>query len=95
MFDGFLYRQRLNWHTVPLYLKSILYNRIMNQFLYTIETPAKTIGGDVYTNDLETAENGCIEWASDYGYSCVRNNVTGEIVFDYGDIFEMVEQGIV
>jgi len=82
---------------VPIQTKINLnpfFNTIMNQFLYTIETP-NAFDGDVYTNDLETAENGCIEWASDYGYSCVRNNVTGEIVFDYGDIFEMVEQGIV
>tara|TARA_A200000159_G_scaffold153840_1_gene166168 strand:- start:754 stop:954 length:201 start_codon:yes stop_codon:yes gene_type:complete len=66
----------------------------MTQFLYTIETP-NSFTGDVYTSDLETAENSCIDWGQDYGYSCVRNNVTGEIVFDYGDIFDMVAQGIV
>jgi len=67
---------------------------IMNQFLYTIETP-NGLDGDVYTSDLEKAENSCIEWGEEYGYSCVRENSTGEIIFDYGDIFDMVEQGIV
>ena len=64
-------------------------------FQFTIETPNDFIGGDVYTSDLEKAEEFCVEMGEEHGYSCVRSNVTGEIVFDYGDIMEMVAQGIV
>ena len=66
----------------------------MTQFQYTCETPNKFVGDDVYSNDLETIENYCIDMAEEYGYSCVRD-IDGNIVFDYGDIMEMVEQGIV
>ena len=31
----------------------------------------------------------------DYTYSAVRDNVTGEIVFDHGDVFRLIEQGII
>ena len=67
---------------------------IMTQFKYTCETPNKFVGGDVHSNDLATIENYCIDMGEEHGYSCVRD-IDGEIVFDYGDIMDMVEQGIV
>jgi len=66
----------------------------MTQFQYTCETPNKFVGGDVHSNDLETIENYCIDMGEEHGYSCVRD-IDGNIVFDYGDIMDMVEQGIV
>ena len=67
----------------------------MYNFKYTCETPNKFVGGAVYSNDLETIKNYCIDMAIDYTYSAVRDNVTGEIVFDHGDVFRLIEQGIV
>ena len=68
----------------------------MNQFLYTCETPNKFVGGDVHSNDLETIENYALECGIDYGYSIVRNNVTGEIVFEHGDqLMQQIEDGII
>tara|TARA_B100000424_G_C22667280_1_gene366555 strand:- start:128 stop:334 length:207 start_codon:yes stop_codon:yes gene_type:complete len=68
----------------------------MNQFLYTCETPNKFVGGDVYSNDLESIENYALECGEEYGYSIVRNNVTGEIVFEYGDqLMQLIEDGII
>ena len=67
----------------------------MTQFKYTCETPNKFVGGDVHSNDLATIKGYCIDMAIEHTYSAVRDNVTGEIVFDYGDIMSMVEQGIV
>ena len=55
-------------------------------FQYTIETPNDPVGGDVYTSDLEKAEEFCTEMGEEHGYSCVRSNITEEIVFDYGNI---------
>ena len=66
----------------------------MPKFQYTCETPNKFVGGDVYSNDLETIENYWIDMGEEHGYSCVRD-IDGNIVFDYGDIMDMVEQGIV
>ena len=68
----------------------------MFDFLYTCETPNKFVGGDVHSNDLEPIENYALECGEEYGYSIVRNNVTGEIVFEYGDqMMELIEQGII
>tara|TARA_Y100001937_G_scaffold88155_1_gene119222 strand:+ start:66 stop:269 length:204 start_codon:yes stop_codon:yes gene_type:complete len=67
----------------------------MTQFKYTCETPEKFVGGDVFSNDLETITDYCIECAEDHGYSLVRDNVTGEIVFDHGDVMDIIERGIV
>lgn len=75
-------------------IKEINQSIIMTQFKYTCETPNKFVGGDVHSNDLATIENYCIDMGEEHGYSCVRD-IDGEIVFDYGDIMDMVEQGIV
>ena len=65
-------------------------------FLFTCETPNKFVGGDVYSSDLSTIEDYCIAMGEDHGYSIVRNNVTGEIVFEFGDqLLEQIEQGII
>ena len=67
----------------------------MYNFKYTCETPNKFVGGDVHSNDLATIKGYCIDMAIDYTYSAVRDNVTGEIVFDHVDVFRLIEQGIV
>lgn len=67
----------------------------MNEFLYTIETPANFEDGDVFTSDLDKATDYCYDLSEEFGYSCVRSNITGEIVLDYGDIMELVAAGIV
>ena len=67
----------------------------MTQFKYTCETPNKFVGGDVYSNDLETIKNYCIDMATEHVYSAVRDNVSGEIVFDMGDICFLIDEGIV
>ena len=67
----------------------------MSEFLYTIETPTKFIGGDVYTSDLDKANDLCFDLHLEHGYSCVRCNISGEIVAEYGDVFPLVEEGIV
>jgi len=68
----------------------------MTQFKYTCETPNKFVGGDVHSNDFETIQKYALECGEDYGYSIVRDNVTGEIVFEYGDqLMELIEQGII
>ena len=54
----------------------------MTQFKYTCETPNKFVGGDVHSNDLATIKGYCIDMAIEHTYSAVRDNVTGEIVFD-------------
>ena len=54
----------------------------MYNFKYTCETPKKFIGGDVHSNDLETIKNYCMDMATEHDYSCIRDNVSGEIVFD-------------
>ena len=68
----------------------------MTQFKYTCETPNKFVGGDVHSNDYETIEDYAIECGQEYGYSIVRDNVNGEIIFEFGDsLFEQIEQGII
>ena len=68
----------------------------MTQFKYTCETPNKFVGGDVYSSDLSTIEDYCIAMGEDHGYSIVRNNVTGEIVFEHGDqLMQQIEDGII
>ena len=68
----------------------------MTQFKYTCETPNKFVGGDVHSNDYGTIEDYAIECGQEYGYSIVRDNVTGEIIFEMGDsLFEQIEQGII
>ena len=68
----------------------------MYNFKYTCETPNKFVGGDVHSNDYETIEDYAIECGQCYGYSIVRDNVTGEIVFEFGDqLLEQIEQGII
>ena len=65
-------------------------------FLFTCETPNKYVGGDVYSSDLNTIEDYCIEMGIEHGYSIVRNNVTGEIVFEHGDqMMQQIEDGII
>ena len=67
----------------------------MYNFKYTCETPNKFIGGDVHSNDLETITNYGMDMATEHTYSCVRDNVSGEIVFDDGDVFDLIVEGIV
>ena len=68
----------------------------MTQFLYTCETPNDFVGGDVHSNDLETIENYCLDMGEEHGYSIVRNNVTGEIVYEHGDeLMQHIEDGVV
>ena len=67
----------------------------MTDFLYTIETPANFNDGDVYTSDLDKATDYCYDLSEEFGYSCVRCNITGNIVLDYGDIMPLVAEGIV
>ena len=64
--------------------------------LFTCETSNKFVGGDVYSSDLSTIEDYCIAMGEDHGYSIVRNNVTGEIVFEHGDqLMQQIEEGII
>tara|TARA_B100001287_G_scaffold13317_1_gene10023 strand:+ start:824 stop:1033 length:210 start_codon:yes stop_codon:yes gene_type:complete len=69
----------------------------MTNFLYTIETPDayNGEGSEVYTNDLQKAMDFALEMSQEWTYSCVRNNDTGEIEEDFGDIIDLVERGIV
>ena len=66
----------------------------MPQFKYTIETP-KLFKSEVFTDDLQRAEDLCFDFGLDYEYSCVRDNATGEIVYEMGNIKGLVEEGIV
>ena len=49
----------------------------------------------VFTDDLQRAEDLCFDFGLDYEYSCVRDNATGEIVYEMGNIMGLVEEGIV
>ena len=50
----------------------------------------------MYSSDLSTIEDYCIAMGEDHGYSIVRNNVTGEIVFEHGDqLMQQIEDGII
>ena len=44
----------------------------MPQFKYTIETP-KLFKSEVFTDDLQKAEDLCFDMGLDYEYSCVRD----------------------
>ena len=63
-------------------------------FKYTVETP-KLFKSEVYTDDLEKAKDLSFEFGCDYVYSCVRDNKTGEIIDETGNIMGLVEEGIV
>ena len=63
----------------------------MNEFLYTIETPSNFEDGSIEINDLDKANDLAFDLHLEHGYSCVRCNITGEIVADYGDIMPLIE----
>ena len=67
----------------------------MNEFLYTIETPSNFEDGSIEINDLDKANDLAFDLHLEHGYSCVRCNITGEIVADYGDIMPLIDEGIV
>ena len=67
----------------------------MTEFLYTIETPSNFEDGSIEINDLDKANDLAFDLHLEHGYSCVRCNITGEIVADYGNIMPLVEEGIV
>ena len=67
----------------------------MTEFLYTIETPSNFEDGSIEINDLDKANDLCFDLSLEHGYSCVRCNITGEIVADYGDVMPLIEEGIV
>ena len=67
----------------------------MTEFLYTIETPSNFEDGSIEINDLDKANDLAFDLHLEYDYSCVRCNITGEIVADYGNIMPLVEEGIV
>ena len=45
--------------------------------------------------DLEKAKDLSFEFGCDYEYSCVRDNKTGEIIDETGNIMGLIEEGIV
>ena len=63
-------------------------------FKYTVETP-RLFNSEVDTDDLEKAKDLSFEFGCDYEYSCVRDNKTGEIIDETGNIMGLVEEGIV
>ena len=67
----------------------------MTEFLYTIETPSNFEDGNIEINDLDKANDLAFDLHLEHGYSCVRCNITGEIVADYGNIMPLIEEGIV
>ena len=67
----------------------------MTEFLYTIETPSNFEDGSIEINDLDKANDLAFDLHLEYDYSCVRCNISGEIVADYGNIMPLVEEGIV
>ena len=67
----------------------------MNEFLYTIETPSNFEDGSIEINDLDKANDLAFDLHLEHGYSCVRCNISGEIVADYGDIMPLIDEGIV
>ena len=66
----------------------------MENFKYTIETPS-LFDSETYTDDLEKAKDLSLDLGCDYGYSCVRDNETGEIIDETGNIMDLVAEGIV
>ena len=67
----------------------------MTEFLYTVETPSNFEDGNIETSSLEKANDLAFDLHLEHGYSCVRCNITGEIVADYGNIMPLIEEGIV
>ncbi len=65
-----------------------------HNFKYTVETP-RLFNSEVFTDDLEKAKDLSFEFGLDYEYSCVRDNETGEIIDETGNIMGLVEEGIV
>ena len=63
----------------------------MTEFLYTIETPSNFEDGSIEINDLDKANDLAFDLHLEHGYSCVRCNISGEIVADYGDIMPLIE----
>ena len=61
---------------------------------YVIEVPAAPENQE-YTTNLDRATDLCYDLSVEFGYACVRNDITGEIEVDYGDIMELVENHIV
>ena len=67
----------------------------MNEFLYTVETPKNFEDGDIQLSSLDKANDLAFDLHLDYDYSCVRCNITGEIVAEYGEVFPLVAEGYV
>ena len=67
----------------------------MNEFLYTVETPKFFEDGDIQTSSLDKANDLAFDLHLDYDYSCVRCNIIGEIVAEYGEVFPLVAEGFV
>ena len=67
----------------------------MTEFLYTIETPSNFEDGSIEINDLDKANDLAFDLHLEHGYSCVRCNISGEIVADYGDIMPLIDDYIV
>ena len=63
----------------------------MNEFLYTIETPSNFEDGSIEINDLDKANDLAFDLHLEHGYSCVRCNISGEIVAEYGDIMPLID----
>ena len=67
----------------------------MTEFLYTVETPSNFEDGNIETSSLDKANDLAFDLHLEYGYSCVRCNISGEIVADYGNIMPLIDEGIV
>jgi len=67
----------------------------MTEFLYTIETPSNFEDGNIETSSLDKANDLCFDLHLEHGYSCVRCNISGEIVAEYGDIMPLIDNYIV
>ena len=67
----------------------------MTEFLYTIETPSNFEDGNIETSCLDKANDLCFDLHLEHGYSCVRCNISGEIVAEYGDIMPLIDNYIV
>ena len=62
--------------------------------MYIVEVPAAPENQEC-TTDLDKATDLCYDLSVEFGYACVRNDITGDIEIDYGDIMELVENHIV
>ena len=67
----------------------------MNEFLYTVETQKNFEDGNIQNSSLDKSNYLCFDLHLDYDYSCVRCNITGEIVAEYGEVFPLVAEGFV